>query len=235
MKTKICPECGKTFDAKRSDAICCSDKCRSSFNYKRKERKKQGFQTSSENSSISNFQNPVELSGKLELNHLTDKISVFEKQILRISDEIKTSENKNDILNQQIVTLKEKMIMLEMGEKLQLKKRAEMSDYSLYNNFLNASYQTAKNNGDQFAKTRLKTEEDLQSKFNHELKLEIQNYRSAIATKIEKLNWELNIIRNQLEALRIEQDQTNFRISDLHKEMRFYEARILKYESLLSG
>ena len=106
MNTKICPECGITFEAKRSDATCCSDKCRSAFNYKRKERKKQGFQTASESSSISNFQIPVELSGKLELNHLTEKISVFEKQILRISDEIKASENKNDILNQQICNRK---------------------------------------------------------------------------------------------------------------------------------
>ena len=235
MNNKVCPECGKTFVAKRSDAICCSDKCRSSFNYKRKERKKQGFQTTSESSSISNSQNPVELSGKLELNHLTEKISVFEKQILRISDEIKALQNNNEILVQQKEGLKEQIVMMEIGEKLKLKKRSEMTDYALFNNYLNIPYQTAKKKGDKFAKTRLKTEEDIQNKFNHELKLEIQNFRSAISAKLEKLNWEYQLVQYQFDVLINTHEQNNQRITKLHEELRFYEARILKYESLLSG
>jgi len=39
MTNKVCPECGETFKAKRSDAVCCSNKCRSAFNHKEKSAK----------------------------------------------------------------------------------------------------------------------------------------------------------------------------------------------------
>ncbi len=235
MNTKVCPECGTTFEAKRSDAICCSDKCRSAFNYKRKERKKEILQTYSNSELNNNCKTGVELSGKLELNSLAGRIDIFEKHILRISDEIKSIENKSDLHIQQKKALKEQIVELEMGDKLKLKQRSEMSDYALYNNYLNKAYQAAKQKGDQFAKTRLITESDIQNKFNHELKLEIQNYRNSLNTKLEKLNLELKFVQDQFDDLMNIQEQNNTRISELHNELRFYEARILKYESLLSG
>ncbi|MFW5888002.1 MAG: hypothetical protein ACOCUH_04320 [Bacteriovoracia bacterium] len=235
MNTKICPECGITFEAKRSDATCCSDKCRSAFNYKRKERRKQNLQIPLQNDLGDNFQNEAELNGKLEMNHLIGKIESFENHVLRIQDEIKTFEGKNENLNQQMTALNQQIVMLEAGEKLKLKKRAEMTDYALYNNYLNVAYQKAKKNGDQFAKTRLVTEEVVQSRFNCELKLEIQNYRSGLSAKLEKLNLELQVVQDQFDGVKNMQEQYIQKIKELHNELRFYEARILKYESLLTG
>jgi len=127
------------------------------------------------------------------------------------------------------------MAKFEMGDKLKLQKQAEMSDYALYNNFLNVTYQAAKKKGDQFAKNRLVSEEHLQSKFNHELKFEIQNYRSALCAKLEKFTWELRTMQDQLDALKIKLEENNLKRSELHNKLRFYEARILKYESLITG
>ncbi len=234
MKTKVCPECGTTFEAKRTDAICCSNKCRSTFNYKRKERNKQPLQNSTSLDATNIAQNEIEMTGELELKQVVGKIESFEKQILRIHDDIRTTETEGANLSTQMADAKQQMITFEIGAKLLLKQRTEMSDYALYNNFLNVAYQTAKQKGDQFAKTRLVTEADIQSKFNHELKLEILNYRSTLSTKLEKLNGELSILQGQFEALNYKQEHINLKLSELYNQMRFYEARIFKYESLLT-
>jgi len=235
MNTKVCVECGKTFKAKRSDATCCSDKCRSSFNYKRKVRKNHKMQFDSNSDILNTSEMEIELSGKLELTHLNERVGSFEKHILGIKDEIRKHESKSDDLNHHMVTLKQQIVTMEMGDMLQLKKRAEMSDFALFNNYLNTDYQTAKQNGDKYAKSRLKTKDDVESKFNHELKLQILNYRSKLSAKLEKLNWELQGLQEHIDSLKFEQEQHIAKTTELVHEMRFYEARILKYESLLTG
>lgn len=235
MNTKVCPECGKTFEAKRSDAVCCSGKCRSTFNNKRKERQKQDLSVSLFRDIDDSSQNELEVSGSIDIKHLIEKIGSFEKHISRINEEIQLTDAKGENLNKEMTDLKQQMAALEMGEKLKLKNQTALTDYALYNNYLNVAYRTAKQKGDQFAKTRLVTVDDIQSKFNHEMKLEIQNYRSVLDAKLEKLDWELRLVQDQCDALIIKREQNNSKMAELHNELRFYEARILKYESLLTG
>jgi len=43
MDKKTCLNCSSSFTPKRSDAICCSDKYRSTYNYQKKQRKNATF------------------------------------------------------------------------------------------------------------------------------------------------------------------------------------------------
>ena len=83
-------------------------------------------------------------------------------------------------------------------------------------------------------KNRMISEEDLQNTFNLSIKLKIQNCRTSLNTKLEKINWEIKILQDKLEHINEQLDKSNQKIVALQAELRFYEARILRYESLLT-
>jgi hypothetical protein len=63
----------------------------------------------------------------------------------------------------------------------------------------------------------------------------MQNFRAALSAKLEKVNLEIQGLQLGILAANEQLDKNNNRWLELQAEMRFYEARILKYESLLTG
>ena len=79
----------------------------------------------------------------------------------------------------------------------------------------------------------MKSESDLTSKFYPTLRLAIENYRSNITSILKKHYLEIENKQHQIEVLKNNINQNCAKIKELQNQLRFYEARVLKYEAML--
>ncbi|MCU4177633.1 hypothetical protein [Carboxylicivirga sp. N1Y90] len=127
----------------------------------------------------------------------------------------------------------QEILTFETGEKAKLLKRNNLSDLALYNNYLNSAYLTEKKKGNEFAHNRLKSESDLNNVYNPNLRIAIENYRSNIVSAINKHDLEIANLQQQIVTVKTNIDQNCAKIKEMQNQLRFYEARVLKYEALL--
>ena len=133
----------------------------------------------------------------------------------------------------QITNLLSQILAIESGDKAKLLKRYNLSDLTLYNNYLNSAFLTEKKNGNNFANSRLKSESDLENKFNPILRVEIEDYRNNIGSAIDKHDLEIANNQHQIDTAKSEIDKNCAKIKELQSQLRFYEARVFKYETIL--
>jgi predicted nucleic acid-binding Zn ribbon protein len=230
---KTCLNCGDSFAPKRSDAICCSDKCRSAFNYKKKQRKDSKVSLLTNEGNVQLRENDVVIEGVLDTQYLIAKCNECETKLEAINTNIEQLEVNKSELSAQILVVEEEVLSIESGDKAILMKLMSLSDLVLYNNYLNSAYLTEKKKGNEFAYNRLKSELDLANKFNPTLRVEIDDYRNRIKDAIQK--HDLEIANKQLLITSIQNQilEISAKIKELQNQLRFNEARVLKYESLL--
>ncbi|MBR8534675.1 hypothetical protein KDU71_03820 [Carboxylicivirga sediminis] len=231
---KICHNCGKEFTPKRSDAICCSSKCRSALNYQKKQRLKQStasINTINENdSSLDN----LKVKGSLEVGYLIDKITRLESEINTIHQRINENiERKNGLMANSNLLLKE-ISRVKVTELYKVENLLSMSDVDLYNTFINKPYLEELRKGNEFAHNRLKTTADIDSKYNPTHKMLVSKFRlrqkqklTEISSKVEQLEHEIAQNTQSIDDIHASSDE-------LKLQLRFYENRIIKFESLLS-
>lgn len=229
MNTKTCAQCGKTYTPTRSDSVCCSDQCRSKFNYERKKRKNVAFKQPiiGENKEVS-----LVLKGELASKEIWEKVAEIEQKMEEISAKMENLNAQNISFQKEISTFKNQIQTIKEGDLQKLSSFAQMSDYYLFNNYLNEEYLEAKRRNDSFADFKVKSESDLESSLNKKYRLQIDNYRMKISAKIDLLN-------NQIIALELainEKEQlikiNNELIKENQVQMRFFESRVLKYEAM---
>lgn len=233
MNEKTCLNCGNTFTPKRSDALCCSANCRSTLNYKKKQRKNSNIHAPTISEEAQDWAKDVIVKGELDTKFLIDKTKECETKIERINDEINQIEILQKALYTQIPELEKQILTIEIGNKAELLKRKNLSDVTLYNNYLNSAYLNEKKKVDSFAQIRLKSESDIENKHNPYLRVEIESYRSKIDTLINKDDLEIASFQRKIESVNKSISQNSEKIKDLKFQLRFYEARILRYENML--
>lgn len=233
MNTKTCLNCGESFTSKRSDAICCSNNCRSNYNYKKAQRKKSNLSLPTASGDPQVQENNVVIKGELDIQFLLTKHKECESKIELILEDMVQVENLKIELTTQKSELEKQIVTIEAGEKAKLVKLYNLSDLTLYNNYLNRAYLDEHKKGNEFAHTRLKSESELKSTYNPTLRISIENYRSNIATAINKHDLETARLKHNITTIESNLIQYNEKIKELQNQLRFYEARILKYEALL--
>ena len=233
MKTKTCLNCSASFTPKRSDAAFCSAKCRSAHNYQKKHRNTPNSSIENHKEEPPNTDSNIILKGELDSKFLIDKVTDCENQIERINQQIICIESIQAEHNSKISDLKNKISTIESGDKAKLLKRSNLSDLALYNNFLNREYISEMKKGNKYAHTRLKSEFSITNSNNPMIKIEIETYRNNIKSLVDNFDNDINNKKQQIEALRSKIDLHDLKIKELRNQLRFYEARILKYETML--
>ncbi len=233
MNNKTCLNCGESFTPKRSDAVCCSDKCRSAYNYKKKQRKNGIMDLPQIDNIAQQQENDVIIEGVLDTQYLIAKCKECETKLEAINTNIEQLEANKSDLSAQILVVEEELLSIESGDKAKLMKIMSLSDLVLYNNYLNSAYLSEKKKGNEFAYNRLKSELDLANKFNPTLRVEIDNYRNRIKDAIQKHDLEIANKQLLITAFQNQIEDICARIKELQNQLRFYEARVLKYEALL--
>lgn len=233
MNTKTCYNCGDSFTPKRSDAICCSDKCRAAYNYQKKQRKNAPLDLPTIGKNAQIPEKEIVIKGEIDTTFLISKANECETKMELITKEIAQLETLQTKYSAQISDLDKEILVIETGDKAKLIQRNNLTDLALYNNYLNSAYLTEKKKGNEFAHNRLKSESDLTSKFNPTLRLAIENYRSNISSTINRHDLEIANLKQQSSTTKDNIDQNCAKIKELQNQLRFYEARVLKYEALL--
>ncbi|MCU4177635.1 hypothetical protein [Carboxylicivirga sp. N1Y90] len=233
MNTKTCLNCSASFTPKRSDAICCSDKCRAAYNYQKKQRKnsKSNLPTIAENAQ--NQEKEIVIKGDIDTTFLISKAKECETKMELINSEIAQIETLKTEYSAQILKFQKEILTIETGDKAKLVKRHNLSDLALYNNYLNSAYLTEKKKGNEFAHNRLKSESDLTNAYSPNMRISVENYRSNIISAINKHDLEITNFQQQIVTVKTNIDQYCAKIKELQSQLRFYEARVLKYETLL--
>jgi len=233
MNTKTCLYCGETFTPKRADALCCSSKCRSAFNYKKKQRKNDNLNLPTIGDEAQILEKGIVVKGEVDTTFLIKKTNECETKMEVINTEIAQLETSQINLSAHTKDLLSQILTIESGDKAKLLKRYNLSDLTLYNNYLNGAFLSEKKNGNNFANNRLKSESDLENKFNPMLRVEIEDYRNNIGSAIDKHDLEIANNQHQIDTAKSEIDKNCAKIKELQNQLRFYEARVLKYETIL--
>ena len=233
MITKTCLNCGESFIPKRSDAICCSDKCRSAYNYKKKQHKANDLLVANTAAEVQNTEKDVIIKGEIGTKFLIDKTKECETKMELINDQIALFETSKAKLYAQISDLNAQILSIENGDKTKLLRISTLSDLTLYNTFLNEVYLAEKKKGNEFAYTRLKSESDLNSLSNPKYRIAIENYRKKVAFLIKNQDLKIATIEQRIAAFTNEIDQHSAKIKELQNQLRFYESRVLKFETML--
>lgn len=233
MNQKTCLNCAESFTPKRSDAVCCSDKCRAAYNYQKKQRKNNNSSLLKTDIKAQTLENDVVIKGVLDTQYLIAKCNECEAKIDDINTDLQQLESSKSELSAQILVIEEEILSVESGDKARLMKLDSLSDLALYNNYLNSAYLAEKKKGNEFAHNRLKSESDLMGKYNPMLRIEVDNYRSRINSAIKKHDLEIANKHLLITSLQNQIIEISAKIKELQNQLRFYEARVLKYEALL--
>jgi len=233
MTTKTCLNCSASFTPKRSDAICCSNKCRAAYNYQKKQRKNTPLDLPTIGENAQNPEKEIVIKGEIDISYLISKTNECEAKMELITKEIARLETLQTKFSAQISLLEKEILAIETGDKAKLIKRHNLSDLALYNNYLNNAYLTEKKKGNEFAHNRLKSDSDLNSAYNPNLRITVENYRNNIVSSIKKHDLEITNMQHQITSIRNDNDQNCAKIKELQNRLRFYESRVLKYETML--
>lgn len=240
---KQCIVCAAEFEAKRSDANYCSEKCRAKANYQIRRKKASGEFSplnSPENSPLINpFERAknikIELNGALNIGDIRQLIADSEHSFLNLCEENTTikaqieelSKKKSQICTQIIDLLEVKVKKLETMQQL--------SDTDLYNNFLNGEYQEAVKDNNSFADFKLITPQKLSLESSGKLLFRINQYRLKIKNLILTHISEVSRLDQQIKDIDIAIKRQNKTIEENQASIRFYQTRIIRLEQLLSG
>lgn len=240
--TKTCQLCASEFEAKRSDAAYCSEKCRAKSNYQIRKRK-DNITTSTDNYEDNSPISLTDKSVKTKKNHIKGSINI--EELLQI---VGNCENKleqlnatksafsaqNTTLNGQILDLQHKYDEIMKDKVVKLKLVISKPDSIIYNRYLNSEYISAEKAGNSFAKSKLLTEKDLQEKLNYHLLHKVKNYKLKIENQMITLQTEANHINAEIINLSAQIDNHKNSIDDFAQQTRFYQNRIIRFEQLLS-
>jgi hypothetical protein len=172
------------------------------------------------------------LKGEIGTEKIWEKIEESEQKIAEISEKTDGLNQQNKSYQKEISETRIKIQTLKDGDLQKLSSFAQMSDYSLFNNYLNTEYLNAKKNNDSFADFKLKSETDLKNSINKQYQLQIESYRIKINAKIDLFNSQIaqmeNVINEKEQLIKINSDC----IKENLVQLRFWESRVLKYEAL---
>ncbi len=236
MVEKVCQYCGKTFEPKRSDAKFCSTQCKSSYAYDKKKRLNAPNEIKFNNMTLNDSDN-VEtiIKGEVHVQKIIELLEKADEKIEKTAEVIERLEIDRTEKLFQIEKVENQIVEIKQTKLLALSKRLNQSDFMLYNNFLNRKYIEKQKAGHEFADNEILSAEDLKRSYNDKIRLEIANYKHKLQYKVEEVNYEIELLINELAHLKTELEETQSAIKDQKDNLRFYQSRILKYESLLSA
>ena len=236
IQEKICLNCGNTFEPKRSDAKFCSTKCKSAYTYdkKKKDKAPNDVLIQKEALNSSNNHEPI-IKGEVHVQKIIDLIARTDEKIEKTAQVIEKKEKEEAEMLVQIKRLEDQVIEIKQTKLLVISKRLNQSDFMLYNNFLNRKYIEKKKTDNAFAKNEILSTEDLKRSYNDKIRLEIANYRHNLQYQLEEVNYEIELLVNQMALLKTELEKLQLTLKENRDNLRFYQSRILKYESLLSA
>ncbi|WP_010662694.1 DUF2256 domain-containing protein [Marinilabilia salmonicolor] len=237
MNAKICLICGKEFTPKRSDASYCSEKCRAKANYKKRvaaKEKTESYENIEPFTMVPEIQSPP-LKGELSMDSMLGFIEKSENEIKRLTDEINELKSQNNMLANDIFTLKEQVKTTGEINIKKIELVLELTDSQIFNNYLNTEYLTAKKMDKANPEKLLKTDWEITGYSGESFRQRINNYRMRLKNEILKLEGQADNIQNQIrktETLIVSNKET---IQENIQQVRFYQSRILRYEGLLVG
>jgi hypothetical protein len=231
---KACYQCGKTFESQRSDAQYCSEKCRAKANYEKKRKKEEGSFSFESLTGTANPENARIVLGDMDYKELKATLSKIEKDLDARNEQMAQLEHENRQLQNDILLLNQQILSIRDGKLTAIMKQLELPDFYIYNNFLNEDYLKAKSKGDPYARNHLKSAEDLQRIGNNELRLKIGNYRYKLTLTAESIETKIKAIATEIATKKNTLNNNSEKIKGLLADTRFYQSRVLKYDSLLS-
>lgn len=231
---KACYQCGKTFESQRSDAQYCSEKCRAKANYEKKRKKEDGNLSSETITGTATPENARIVLDNMDYKDLKATLSKIEKVLDGRNEQMAQLEHENHQLQNDILLLNQQILSIRDGKLTAIMKQLELPDFYIYNNFLNEDYLKAKSKGEQYARNHLKSEEDLQRIGNNELRLKIGNYRYKLTLTAESIETKIKALAAEIATKQNTLSSNIYKIKGLLADTRFYQSRILKYDSLLS-
>ena len=231
--TKVCANCGKTFEAKRTTAVYCSESCR----VKAHNEKKQTYTGKTEhfNSSLSSMlhDTDIELTGDITINDVFKIIDESSNQLERLQKQIKEYQYRNKELKDKLKDLKIQQTNIREGDIEKLKLIIELPQSVLYNTYLNEEYLNAINNNDANASEKLV--HDFAISNDVTIQNRIKMYENEIVQKISEFDKQLRETELNIDAIEKEISEYDERIRQSYQEIRFYQSRISKYDALITG
>ena len=231
--TKVCANCGKTFEAKRTTAVYCSESCR----VKAHNVKKQGYTLdivrykSGDNPMIQ--EQMIELSGDIEMKDVFKIIDESSIQLKRLQELNDTYQQHNRELKEKLNQLKIMQSEIKEGEIDKLNLILELPQSVLYNTYLNEEYLNAVNNNDINASERLV--HDFAISNDVTIQIKIRMYENEIVKKITEFDKQLRETELNIDAIEKEISEYDERIRQTYQGIRFYQSRISKYDALITG
>jgi len=235
---KTCLSCAISFNAKRSDAIYCSSECKNKANYKKSKPNNANRQQETNLNLAPAAQNEntlversVEIKGSLSVNDIRIEINKSEAKIEHYESRKTQLNALNEDLLEANTSLSKKVSLIENLAVKRLQNRLALTDGQIYNGYLNKAYINALKEGNEFAHNRMIHFEpkNIPDKYRHpivEYRLKISN---AIMEKEEDVKSIHTDINRSVEII----DTNQKEIKNCDDNIRYYQSRIIKYDSLL--
>ena len=238
MKTLTCKHCGKTFDAKRSNASYCSDKCRTSAFYQKKNphsAKKNISSAVFQENEQSIVSKKVHISGSIDFAEIKCSIMSFEQELKNSSEKVEQLSAKNNQVLFEIKEISEELVLYENDRILRLEQRLYLPDDVLYNRYLNKDYLEAKQK-DNNPETKLVSLSDIQqSYFGKIMRNDILVYREKLENKIAEYNAKIQKMKTSVPLKEKEMETNRAEIKQCRNTITFLQNRIFSYDKLLTG
>ncbi|MCT4643865.1 MAG: hypothetical protein N4A74_02680 [Carboxylicivirga sp.] len=240
---KQCILCSTEFEAKRTDANYCSEKCRSKANYKIRKKKASG-----EYSPVNLPDNPphstpirgaknnkIEVNGTLKADNLCQMITNTERTIANICAENTAIKAQITKLSAQKSLFCSQIIEIKEVKTKKLEVIMQLSDTDLYNTYLNGEYQEAVKKNNSLADFKLITTHKLSLESSSNLVFKINQYRLKVKNLIIAHNSEISKLNQQILDTESSIKDLNKSIDENNASIRFNQTRIMRLEQLLSG
>lgn len=238
MNTKTCLYCGKTYEAKRSDAVFCSESCRTKSNYQK--RKKQNNFTDTLSNAVPSVRDEdepdceIKVTGSVSFESLKENIEKYEQEYKQLISKTNHLLHENFSLIGQINQLEKQISAIQTSQIEKLTLTRQLSDVELYNTYLNKPYMEAKQAGEKYLKHKLITETEMRFHSNNEIRIQIGKFRFNIETKVLSHQSDIESLKHQIRGLQSVIDLNKEQLKVLTNQVRFCQNRIIKYEALLT-
>ncbi len=238
---KHCLLCASEFEAKRSDAQYCSEKCRAKANYQMRKRK-DDFTVSSDNG-LDNLTNnltdkrvedaQISIKGTISVDDILQIIKKCEHQLeqLHAAKSAINAQNQHNI--EEINELKAQILDIDVKMMSKLRFMLQQTDTNLYNQFLNGEYLSAKKQNDKFAKNKLLSEDVLSFPSNANIRAIIAEYRSKLNNQMIVYNAQVTTIKQAIENMESSIKRNNDQLKEVQQQIVFYQTRILRLERII--
>ena len=227
MTTKICPQCQKTFEARRTDAVYCSSKCRVNAHLD-----KSKVDHPSPVNSCEDVQQVDDLSyiSQLSVAECRAKIDELESQLLVLQKRNDKLVDDNVLYSAESDELTRFYLEFEKATQLRLQTILNMPAYQIYNTYLNKEYLDAVAANDKYA------HQHLISEYGWQWGNDSAVYRTSqfFNEKVDEMNKGLSdslAQRARVEALDVLMKTNVSELKFIKEKMRILHSRILKYET----